>query len=370
MDFTTGILNGRCFQTFQQASDGVPTRHESGRVLPGRREDRKRLAHRNQHMNWNTFKMTHVAGYLFIVLSIINWSGNFVASRGMASMGDPGTLNLLRWGFATLLFVPFGIRALWQERSEVIKLFIPLSVIALCGISLFDTLIFLAGHTSAALNMSLISTLSPLLTALTAQCFLGEKFHSRMYVGIGVSFLGVCLLVTNGDLMRLATMEFASGDIIILMTALMSAVYNHTLKLVTDRVSQTTLLMAICLLGSIYLIPVALWEGGGTIVMPEMSSALVWSLVYLAVFASLLCYLLWNMAVQVLGATKTAMFYYTLPPVSGFAAWLVLGEPVTVAQLLSGGIILAGIIIALYAKTPRWMRIKVAPHEQFAQNTE
>ncbi|UZP66621.1 DMT family transporter [Desulfovibrio mangrovi] len=321
-------------------------------------------------MHWNTFKTTQFAGYLFIILSIINWSGNFVASRGMADMGSPGALNLLRWGLATVLFAPFGIRALWRERAEVLRLFMPLSVIALSGISLFDTLIFLAGHTSEALNMSLISTLSPLLTALTAQCFLRQRFHGRMYVGIAVSFLGVCLLVTNGNLLRLGSMEFAAGDIIILATALMSAIYNHTIKLVADRISQATLLMASCLLGTIYLVPVVLWEGGGSFNLPDMTSTLIWSLLYLAIFASLLCYLLWNMAVQVLGATKTAMFYYTLPPVSGFAAWVVLGEPVGMDQLLSGAIILAGILIALYAEKPKWLKVRLATHEQLAENAE
>ena len=66
-------------------------------------------------------------------------------------------------------------------------------------------------------------------------------------------------------------------------------------------------------------------------------------------FASLLCYLFWNMAVEVLGATRTSLFYYTLPPVSGVAAWLVLDEAVNGVQMLSGVIILAGIIFALYA---------------------
>lgn len=300
-------------------------------------------------MNWKTFKTTQAAGYLFISLSIINWSGNFVASRGMAGLVEPGTLNLLRWALATALFAPFGLAAFWRERAEIRRLFLPLSLIALCGISVFDTLIFLAGRTSDALNMSLISTLSPLLTALAAQFFLRQPISGRMYAGIAVSTFGVCLLVTEGSPERLIAMNFASGDLIILLTAVMSVVYNHTIKAVTGVLSQTALLMACCLLGTVYLVPIAMWEGGGTVVLPTMTAGLAWSLVYLAVFASILCYLFWNMAVEVLGATRTSMFYYTLPPVSGAVAWVVLGETVNANQLLSGVIILAGIIFALYA---------------------
>ncbi len=299
-------------------------------------------------MEWKTVKRTQTAGYLFITLSIINWSGNFVASRGLAEAGEPGTLNLLRWGLATLLFLPFGARAFWRERQEIGRLFWPLSVIALCGISLYDTLIFLAGHSSAAVNMSLISTLSPLLTALAAQFFLRQHLPARMYVGIGISSLGVCLLVTNGNLWQLGGVTFAPGDFLILITAVMSAAYNLTIKAVTSRISQTALLMACCVFGTAYLVPVALWEGGGRIVLPVMTPTLVWALVYLSIFASLLCYLFWNMAVEILGATKTTMFYYTIPPASGLVAWIVLGETVSANQLLSGLIILAGIVVALY----------------------
>ncbi len=302
-------------------------------------------------MNWKTFKTTQIAGYLFITLSIVNWSGNFVASRGLAGMAEPGTLNLMRWALASALFAPFGLAAFWRERAEIRRQFLPLFAIALCGISLFDTLIFLAGHTSDALNMTLISTLSPLLTALAAQFFLRQRIGRNMYIGIAASTFGVCLLVTDGDLGRLATMSLARGDLLILLTAVMSVVYNLAVKSVTGRISQTALLMACCLFGTAQLVPIALWEGGGTLSLPDMTPTLAWALAYLAVFASILCYLFWNMAVEVLGATRTCLFYYTLPPVSGVTAWLVLGETVNGVQMLSGVIILAGIIFALYADT-------------------
>ena len=182
-------------------------------------------------------------------------------------MAEPGTLNLLRWALATALFAPFGLGAFWRERGEIMRLFLPLSAIALCGVSLFDTLIFLAGHTTDALNMTLISTLSPLLTALAAQFFLRQRIGRRMYMGIAASTFGVCLLVTDGDLGRLATMNLARGDLLILLTAVMSVVYNLAVKSVTGRLSQTALLMACCLFGTAQLVPIALWEGGGTLAL-------------------------------------------------------------------------------------------------------
>ncbi|WP_320171887.1 DMT family transporter [Maridesulfovibrio sp.] len=309
-------------------------------------------------MNWNEFKKTENAGYLFIVLGVLNWSGNFVAARGLAGTVDPATLNLMRWSLATLVFLPFGIRSFWRERAQVARLWKELSIIAICGISLYDTLVFLAGNTSEALNMSLISTMSPLLTALVAQFFMHEKLKTCMYAGIVISTFGVALLVTDGSLGKLLHMRFAQGDLLILCTAMMSAVYNTVVKKVTDKISQTTLLMSCCMFGTLFIIPLYIWETGGKIVVPDFTYGLVVSLIYLSVFASILCYLFWNMAVEVLGASRTALFYYALPPASAVVAWFVIHEPVNLNQVVSGMIILAGIIFALYGDSPKFMKQK------------
>ncbi|WP_187170581.1 DMT family transporter [Salidesulfovibrio onnuriiensis] len=318
-------------------------------------------------MQWNAFRKTQAAGYVFISLGILSWSGNFVAARGLAASVDPATLNLLRWVLASLLFLPFGFAAFWRERKAIGLLWKEIFVLALTGISLYDTMVFLAGRTSEALNMSLISTLSPLLTALMAQFFFKEKLRPSMYMGIAISTFGIVALVTDGNLERLLTLRFAEGDLLILGTALMSAVYNNIVSRISGKVGQTALVMALCLFGAVQIIPLYLWETGGQLVLPEFSSSLVWSLGYLAVFASILCFLFWNEAVQILGAPKAMLFYYTLPPASGLIAWLVIDEPAQLIQILSGMIIVAGILFALYGGAPKWRRRKVEVYGQPAE---
>ncbi|MDD3310783.1 DMT family transporter [Pseudodesulfovibrio sp.] len=304
-------------------------------------------------MTFRRFSVTQGAGYLFIILGILFWSGNFVAARGLAHAMAPATINLLRWVLATLIFLPFGWRALWRERAAVLRHWKVLTLLALTGISLYDTVVFLAGHTTDTLNMSLIATLSPLLTALAAQFLYKERIGRCMYLGIAVSSFGVTYLVTGGELERLLALRFTPGDLLILSTACMSAVYNTAVNKVAGKLSQTTLFLAISLLGTLCLVPLYLWETGGRFVLPPISEDVAVSLVYLAVFASVLCFLFWNAAVQILGAPKAMLFYYTLPPVSALVAWLVIGEPVNRTQVLSGALILAGILVALYGGAPK-----------------
>ncbi|MBG0791289.1 MAG: DMT family transporter [Desulfovibrionaceae bacterium] len=304
-------------------------------------------------MTFKDFRKTQVAGYIFITLGISFWSGNFVAARGLAHDLEPATLNLLRWILTSLIFLPFGCRALWRERKAVLRHWKILSLLALTGISLYDTVVFLAGHTTETLNMSLIATLSPLLTALVAQFMYKERIGRSMYLGIALSSFGVAYLVTGGELERLLTLRFSTGDLLILSTACMSAVYNTAVNKVTGIFSQTTLFFAISLFGTFYLVPLYLWETGGRFILPPISGEVTMSLLYLAVFASIFCFLFWNAAVQILGAPKAMLFYYTLPPVSALVAWFVIDEPVNRTQILSGALILAGILVALYGGPPK-----------------
>lgn len=320
-------------------------------------------------MQWKQFRATQAAGYIFILLGILNWSGNFVAARGLAGQIDPATLNLFRWSLATLIFLPFGFRAFWCERHVVARMWKEMFFLALTGVSLYDTVVFLAGHTSEALNMSLISTLSPLLTSLVAQFIFKEKLKPRMYMGITLSTFGIVMLVTDGNFSRLATMHFAQGDLLILCTAMMSAAYNTTIGRIAGKLSQPALVMALCLFGTAQIFPLYLWETGGTIIFPKFTPTLVCSLMYLAIFASILCFLFWNEAVQILGAPKAMLFYYTLPPISGLVAWLVIDEPVSFIQFFSGMVILAGILFALYGRLPKPRKWKGKHYGQPAEIT-
>lgn len=64
------------------------------------------------------------------------------------------------------------------------------------------------------------------------------------------------------------------------------------------------------------------------------------------------------MAVEAIGASKAALFYYTLPPASAVVAWFVIHELMNMNQVFSGMIILAGIIFALYGGSFNLMRRK------------
>ena len=101
-------------------------------------------------------------GIGFALLAIAFWSGNFVVSRGLSDSIHPINLAFYRWLMASLIFTPFAIRGLIKEWG-IIKKHIPyLLLTAFLGVSTFNTLIYFAGRSTTAVNMSLIMLTFPI----------------------------------------------------------------------------------------------------------------------------------------------------------------------------------------------------------------
>jgi drug/metabolite transporter (DMT)-like permease len=64
---------------------------------------------------------------------------------------------------------------------------------------------------------------------------------------------------------------------------------------------------------------------------------------FLGIFCSGLAYIAWYDALQALSTANTGVFLYIEPLIAMVVAFFVLGEPITVASLIGGGIILFGV---------------------------
>jgi drug/metabolite transporter (DMT)-like permease len=73
-------------------------------------------------------------------------------------------------------------------------------------------------------------------------------------------------------------------------------------------------------------------------------------LVYSAVFAIVVAYVIWNMGVQRIGGARTALYANLIPVVGAAAAAVFLNEPLTVLKVTGAAIIFAGLHLARTAR--------------------
>src|SRR5262245_17399249 len=117
-----------------------------------------------------------LAGAGLAILATFIWSGNFIVARGVIHEIPPVTLAFFRWFTASVFMIPIAWKQIRSEWPLVKKHFPYFFWIALSGIALFNTFIYVAGHYSPAINLALIGTTSsPIMSIILARIFLKEK---------------------------------------------------------------------------------------------------------------------------------------------------------------------------------------------------
>jgi drug/metabolite transporter (DMT)-like permease len=283
-------------------------------------------------------------GYFLAVVATIIWAGNFIVARALNQDILPVSLAFWRWAIAVATLAPFALRSTVEDWKLVQKNLPYLTISALLGVTAFNTLIYIAGHTTQALNMALIATSSPIFIVLMSRLFYGETISLTRAAGMMVVVSGVLMLIAGGSLARLLSISFAIGDLYMLLAAIIFAGYTMLVKRKPPNLRMTTFTLCTFSLGLLFLSPFyALESWIYHPVVFNLSIAL--ALLYVGVLSSVVAFLAWNQAIALIGPSRTALIYYLIPVFSGIAAWLFLGEAISWVHIFSTFAIVCGIII-------------------------
>jgi drug/metabolite transporter (DMT)-like permease len=285
-------------------------------------------------------------GIFFAVAATVLWSGNFIVARGIIQEVSPIALSFFRWATATLILFPFAFRAVKADAALLTKHRFYLFFTALCGIAIFNTLVYVAGHYSPAINLALIGTTSaPVFSTVLAAIFLKEKIRAARLAGMLICFAGILLLLSKGSWAILRTFRFGTGDAWVLAGAFAFAVYTIQVRRKPKDLSNLSFLWTLFALGTLMLLPFYLWEAQ-RVAPINWTPGIFTVILYLGAGTSVAAFLIWNLAIGHLGAARTAIFGNLIPLFSTIEAVLILGEPVQSIHFSSGLLILAGLIIA------------------------
>lgn len=281
------------------------------------------------------------------MLATLIWSGNFVVARGLIHQIPPVSLAFYRWTTGTLILAPFAWKSFRQELPLIKKHWKYWLLIAFFGITLYNTLIYVAGRYLPAVNLALIGTTSsPVMSIILAAVILKEHLKPLRIAGLLICIVGILLLLSKGSWTNLVHFHFTPGDWWILVAALCFAIYNILVRKKPQGVSPLSFLFITFLLGTLMIIPGFAWETATSTTPVQWSPSLLLTLFYLGLGNSVLSFLFWNASIARLGAGRTALFGNLIPIFSSIEAVLILHEPITVIHLVSGLLVIGGLLIA------------------------
>lgn len=297
-------------------------------------------------MNKNPAKGSVYSGMSLAVLAAVIWSGNFIVARGVSSHIPPVSLAFFRWLTASVILFPFCIRGFLKQRSIVYANLKYFFWIALMGITLFNTCIYVAGHYSQAINLALIGTTSsPVFSLILAAIFLRERITANRLIGLLICIAGILYLLSGGNVHHLITLRFSKGDWWVLAGGMCFAIYNILVRIKPPAISPFNFLLVNFSFGTILLFPLFLIERSVTPPI-QWTTDLGLIIAYLGLGASVISYLCWNAAINRLGAARTAIFGNLIPVCSVLEAVLLLHEKITVIHIISGSIVILGLTFA------------------------
>ena len=289
--------------------------------------------------------------YLLLTLTALFWAGNFVLGRSMHLAISPIVMAELRWVLALVLISPFLLPKLKKNKKIIVQHWPLLTLLSIISVAGFNTFIYLGLTTTTATNATIMQSMCPIIILIISAFWLKESVSKLQWLGVSISLCGVFILIAKGDLLSLLNFTTNQGDLYVLVAVILWAIYSILLRYRPAELDGFTFFGVTVLIGSIALLPFSIIE------YYYSSSPILWqnstllTIVYMAIFPSILAYIFWNKGVHEIGAEKAGLFIHLMPCFGLILSSVFLNEEVYSFHI--GGILLIffGIYLAILTKS-------------------
>lgn len=286
--------------------------------------------------------------YLLLSLAALFWAGNWVVGRAVREAMPPLALNFWRWLVAALLLAPVALPRLAGKGAALRRHRLLLFLLGFTGVALFQALIYTGLRYTASVNGVLMNSASPLFIILVAWLLDRERVTPRQLLGVGVSFLGILVIMNRGDVAGLRHFRFNPGDLVVLLGMPVWGVYSVLVRRRPAEIDALALVFVIAVIGVAIMAPLYAVESA-FFAVPRLGWGSAGAVLYIACFASIGAYLCWNRGVELVGPNRAGFTIHLLPAFATVLAVLTLGESVHLFHLVGIATILAGVGLATSA---------------------
>lgn len=277
-----------------------------------------------------------------ILVSLI-WGVNFVFVKFALHDFAPLSFTIVRFALAALfLFAimlanrePFAL-----ERRDIV----PVIVLGLIGITLYNLLFMYGLSYTTASNSALFISSSPLFAALIKTAIDKTSLSARGMTGLMLSSFGVFLVIRSKSGGITFSRQAIAGDLLTLCAALFWALYTMKSKPLLEKYSAIKVTAYAMATGTVLLLPLGahdlLHQSWSAVSLPSWAA-----LAFSAFISGGIAFTLWYDGVKKIGVTRTIVYHYLVPIVAVLFAALFLGERITITQILGGLAIMTGVLL-------------------------
>ena len=283
-----------------------------------------------------------VSPYLLLTLAPLFWSCNWIIGRAVHADIPPMGMTFFRWLFAVLILAPFALPRLKRDWPIVRRDWRTMLVLGAIGVGTHNALAYLGLNFTTATNGVILNSCIPVMIIAMGWIFFRERLTRVQLAGVALSMCGVLAILSGGSLAVLAAFRLNAGDLFVILSMAMWALYTILLRRRPAGLDMLSFLFVLAIIGDLCVLPMWLGEMAlGRHVMWTPSTLL--ALLSVATFSSVLAYVFWNRGVEQVGALVAGMFIHLMPGFGVVLAWLFLGERLEVYHLAGILLILTGV---------------------------
>ncbi|MDE3077356.1 MAG: DMT family transporter, partial [Chloroflexota bacterium] len=255
----------------------------------------------------------------------------------------PFTLGALRFTSAGIILLAIGLPVYNPSLRPGQFPWGTFLLIGFFGVALYSGALNIGLRLTSAVDAALIQAFIPAAFALAAALVLGERLTAGRILGIGLSIVGMALVVGSAGF---GGQHNLLGDLLVVLTVVGWVISAVLVKRVSTSVNQTLISGFATFCGALFLIPVSVVELA-VVGLPSHVSWTAWGLLtYQALVGSVFAYWCQNTALRHLQASEVAS-YVNLNSVIGVGlAAIVLGESLLPLQIVGGVLVLGGVYLA------------------------
>lgn len=297
--------------------------------------------------------------YGAMLLAVLISSGNFIFGSLAVDSITAGVLAFWRTAIATLLMLPFFLRAgqsivgyFRQHKLKAVAL-------TLSGVVLPAWFIYLSLHSDTLIDLAVGYTLIPLMTVVLAASLLGERLRPLQGLGLALALLGALVLAFHGRIENLLQFDPHVGFLWMLAACFTRGLYLVLLKKWSMRPSSDGGLFVLLVAGAIVLAPTLVHQAVTELHPFDYSWQLWGSIAFVGVGMGALYLHLISYGTDRIGAVKASLFTYLLPVFVTTESILFLGVTIEPYQVGAAAIVMVGVFLV------SWFR-QEAPKPQAA----
>ena len=306
---------------------------------------------------------------LALLAAALLWGGSFAAMRVALRVLNPWSLMWVRMAVGVVILAPFATRRVPRDlrasyRKGDWKL---LALLVASEPCLYFLLESNALRFTTSSQAGVIVATAPLLVALGARLFLGERMKAAGVTGLALSIAGVgglTLLGAPPGSALAGAVNAPLGNALETGAMIVAAAYTLSSSRLGRRYPPWSLTALQLAAGALFFLPglaflirdgwrgfpwaaqPGLQAGGGAFgAAPVTPWVLVGVLAFLGSFVTLAAFGCYNWGLSRLPASRASLFLNLIPVIAVLLGWALLGESLSVGQSLSAVMVIGGVLL-------------------------